>query len=89
MEQYEVFYRDTFLGMLSVNTQSGQHMFRPNREGGAAVCRQTSLIREITEGTDGSVPPIPFFYNRLKEMKRWDLNEINYQTDYFLIRKCE
>lgn len=45
------------------------------------------LEYELKEGTQGFGPPIPFFQNRLFHMKRNGLDEINYQTDYFLVRK--
>ena len=89
MEQYELFYRGFFIGVLTVENGTGKHHYEPIPEGVSKVQNMTSLTREMREGTDGYVTPIPFFENRLRNMKRFGLDEINYQTDYFLLKKRE
>ena len=45
------------------------------------------LSREVEQGTGGFGPSIPFFRERLQLMQRWNLQQINYQTDWFLLRR--
>ena len=89
MERYEVFYRDTLIGILTVDSTTGMHSYEPNEDGVSAVKQTVPLTHEMLDGTLGFVEPIPFFQNRLKYMKRYGLSEINYQTDYFTIRQCK
>ena len=86
-EVYVLHYQDTFLGTLMVDTVTGRHSFEPDFSGVEAVKQETVLIVEILEGTKGFVPPIPFFQNRIWNMKRARLEEIRYHTDYFVLRK--
>lgn len=39
----------------------------------------------MIEGSQGFIEPIHFFSNRLMNMRRWNLHQVNYQTDYFWI----
>ena len=86
-EEYEVFYRDTYIGWLTVDTVTGKHCYTPDKTGVEAVRVRASLLREMIEGTEGFVPPIPFFLNRIRNMKRAGIHELNYQTDYFTLRE--
>ena len=88
MERYELFYREIFLGILQVDGQ-GRHCYIPDAEGTVRADVLLPLNREIRDGTDGFGDPIPFFQCRLRDMQRWNLTEINYQTDWFLLRRCE
>lgn len=87
MEKYAVFYKETRIGTLFV--QNGKHRYIPDAESVRAICDRASLLLEMREGTDGFVDPIPFFQNRLMHMRRWNLDEINYQTDWFLLRRVK
>lgn len=87
METYKLSFQDTFLGTLTVDTVTGKYAFEPDFAGVDAVKQKTVLIVEIAEGTKGFVPPIPFFQNRIQNMKRANLNEIRYHTDYFVLQK--
>ena len=87
MEKYELYFQDTFLGTLTVDTAAGRHAFSPDAAGVTAVRDKTVLIVEVERGTDGFVPPIPFFQNRIMNMKRTGQDEIRYHTDYFVLRK--
>lgn len=95
MELYEMYYKDIFLGILKVDTVADKYEFIPDKESVQQVKNETWLIREIVEGTKGFVPPIPFFQERIRLMKRRDLKELRYHTDYFVIirrddeRQCE
>ncbi len=86
-EQYEVFYRDVLIGILTVDLTNGNHRYVPNRDGVAKVEKTACLLRVMVEGTDGYSDPIPFFSNRLMNMKRSGLRQVNYQTDNFTIRQ--
>ena len=86
MERYEIFYRQFLLGILTVDSATGNYHYIPDAAGTAAVLALTSLPVEMRTETSG--PPIPFLQNRIMNMKRCGLTEINYQTDYFLVRAC-
>lgn len=51
--------------------------------------KDTFLVVEITKGTQGFVPPIPFFQNRIMNMKRAGLEIIRYHTDCFVLQKVK
>ena len=87
MDIYKLSFKDTFLGTLRVDADTGKYAFEPNPAGVEAVKDETVLTVEIERGTNGFVPPIPFFQNRIMNMKRADLEEIRYHTDYFVLRK--
>lgn len=89
MERYKLSFKDTFLGTLKVDAISGKYAFEPDAEGVNAVREETVLIKEIEKGTNGFVPPIPFFQSRIYHMKRAHLKEIRYHTDYFILREQE
>lgn len=89
MERYEVFYRDRLIGLLAVDPETGMHCYEPDAAGTSAVQEIVALEHELLNGTSGFAAPIPFFQNRLKYMKRFGLREINYQTDYFTVRKLD
>lgn len=84
---YQLFYRDHLLGVLEVNPETNQHKFTPNEEGVKEAKKMTSLIPEMENGTAGFIEPIPFFANRIMNMERNGLDEINYQTDWFLLKR--
>lgn len=86
MERYEVFYKDELIGMLSVNS-AGRYCYEPIPDGVEAVKDSACLLRVMIDGSDGFGEPIPFFQNRLMNMKRFGLHQVNYQTDYYLIRE--
>ena len=85
---YEVYYKDICLGILKVDTVSNRHAYTPYADAVQQVKEKACLIREMVEGTDGFVAPIPFFQNRLMNMKRNGLSQLRYHTDYFGIKKC-
>ena len=87
MVMYQLFYGEHLIGVLEVNPENKQHKFTPNEEGVKEVKQITSLIPEMENGTNGFVEPIPFFQNRIMNMERNGLEEINYQTDWFVLKK--
>ena len=87
MEIYELSFQDTFLGTLKIDTGTGKYAFEPDFAGVDAVKEKTVLIVEVERGTNGFVPPIPFFQNRIRNMERTHSEEIRYHTDYFILRK--
>lgn len=86
MVHYEVYYKDILIGFLDVD-ETGRHRYTVNGPGLAAVPKQAPMIPLLEKDTDGYVEPIPFFYTRINNMKRWNLTEINYQTDWYLLKK--
>lgn len=87
LEYYETYYKDVFLGVLIYDVKLRKHKFISDAEGVRAACDEVWLIPEIAEGTPDFVSEIPFFQNRLMNMKRLGLDEIRYHTDYFVIVK--
>lgn len=88
IEIYELSFQDTLLGILTVDTELNKYAFEPYSPGVDEAKNETVLIVEVEKGTDGFVSPIPFFQNRIENMKRLDLEEIRYHTDYFVLRKA-
>ena len=86
MDIYKLCFQDTFLGTLTVDTDTGMYAFEPDFAGVDAVKEKTILIVEVERGTNGFVPPIPFFQNRIHNMKRSHLEEMRYHTDYFILQ---
>ena len=89
MEFYKLSFQDTFLGTLTVDTVTGKYAFEPDFAGVDAVKEKTVLIVEVAKGTNGFVPPIPFFQNRIRNMKHANLEEIRYHTDYFVLQRVK
>lgn len=86
MEHYEVFYRDTLIGYLTVDTKTDRYRYDPVPEGVAEVEETACLLRVMKEGQPEFGEPIPFFQNRIYNMKRWNLTVVNYQTDSYVMR---
>lgn len=86
MEHYQVFYKDTLIGHLTVDTGVNQYRYLPCPEGVAKVEKAACLLRVMVEGQPQFDEPIPFFQNRIYNMKRWNLTVVNYQTDNYTLR---
>lgn len=86
-KQYKVFYREYHIGTLYVELDTQKHCYVPVSDSIERIKDTVPLIPEMCDGTNGYVDPIPFFQNRLMNMYRNGLKEINYQTDYFLIKE--
>jgi hypothetical protein len=84
-QQYALYYKNTRIGTLRVDATGKRHCYEPDAAGVAAVEPNAFLLREMKEGTGGFVEQIPFFESRLRNMKRWGLTRLNYQTDYFTL----
>jgi len=85
LERYEVFYKLELIGILTVDTEANKYKYDPRKEGVDAVKNTACLLKVMENGT-GFDSPIPFFQNRLMNMKRCGLTQVNYQTDNFTIR---
>lgn len=86
MEQYNVYWKNEYIGRLTVDQTTGQHAYEPHQDGVAKVKEETVLLIEMVDGTNGFVAPIPFLQNRLQNMKRAGLSEARCHTDYFVIK---
>lgn len=87
MDIYDLFWKDTHLGVLEVDGE-GRHRYRADPahlEFLAKTAPISPLLLRDSEGDFG--PPIPFFKVRLESMATWHLTELNYQTDWFLLKK--
>ena len=89
MEEYEIFYDDTLIGLLIVDEKKKKHKYIPNEEGVEKVKEKACLLKCMIEGTNDFVDVIPFFENRLFNIKRLGLKVGNYQTDKFVLRLKE
>lgn len=83
--RFNVYYDDVHIGVLTVNATRTRHRYEPNFEGVAAVRDRACLLKVMETGTDGFTDTIPFFENRLYNMRRWGLHTVNYQTDKFVL----
>lgn len=89
MEQYKIFYKDTVIGILSVDDDY-KYCYEPDFDEVEKVKGKACLLRVMEEGTNGIFgEPIPFFQERLRYMKLWNLDVIGYHTDYFTIKKIK
>ena len=89
MEKYEVYYDDVTIGFLYVNEEY-KYCYEPVLEGVEEVRERACLLRIMENGTNGEfTDPIPFFQERLRDMKLWKLGVINYQTDKFVIKRID
>ena len=86
MENYQVYYKDILIGMLSIDGDY-RYCYKPEFENVEKIKDSACLLRVMKEGTDGFEEPIPFFQERIRYMKLWKLGVINYQTDNFVIKK--
>lgn len=89
MEQYNVYWKNVYIGRLTVDNTTRQHFYEPYPEGVEKVKEKAILLVKMINGTDGFVTPIPFFQNRLYNMKRAGLEEIGYHTDYFVMKRYQ
>ena len=87
MEQYNIYWRNEYIGRLSIDKATGRHAYEPNPEEVAKVKEETVLLTEMVNGTNGFVAPIPFFKNRLQNMKRAGLSELRCHTDHFVMKR--
>ena len=87
IERYELFYRDVLIGTLKVDPVTKKHHYIPEPDGVREVEDRACLLRVMREGTADFGEPIPFFDNRLRNMKRAGLHEVHYQTDCFTLRE--
>ena len=87
VNKYELYYKDVLIGILYDDTLLKKHNFCPNPEGIEKAGPNALLLNFMIDGTGGFVDPLPFFYTRIDNMRRWNLHEINYQTDYFTIKE--
>ena len=85
--KYEVFYTDVLIGILTVDEETDEYAYTPVYDGVKKVRDTACLLKVMENGTDGFGPSIPFFANRLMNMKRCGLHQVNYQTDNFLIKE--
>lgn len=85
IEIYDIYYREYHIGVLMIDSATNLYRYEPNADGVAKVQKIAPLDYNMVHGTDGFVPPIPFFEERIRNMKRWGLTELNYHTDYFCI----
>ncbi len=89
MEKYEIFYKDILIGILFVNDEY-KYCYEPNKNGVEEIKDTACLLKVMENGTNGIFgEPIPFFQERLRYMKLWNLDVIRYHTDYFTVKKIK
>ena len=86
-ETYDLCWKDTHLGVLEVDGQ-GRHRYRVDRDAAERLRKTAPIGPCLLEDSPGDFgPPMPFFKARLETMTAWKLTELNYQTDWFLLKK--
>lgn len=85
MERYDVYYDQVLIGRLQVDTERNLYCYEQEASGVEKVKDRACLQRVMTEGSGGFTEPIPFFQNRIMNMKRAGLSVVNYQTDKFTL----
>ena len=86
MDIYDLYWKETHLGVLEVD-DAGRHRYRVNREAAEQLQKTAPIGPCLLKNSGDFGPPLPFFSARLKTMAAWGLNELNYQTDWFLLKK--
>ena len=89
MRHYELYLKAFLIGRLEWDTQCDKYRY-------TAVCplvveldKKYPIPPELLRDSDGWVDPMPFFATRIYQMERWNLTELNYQTDWFLLKRIE
>lgn len=86
--KYEVFYKEIFIGTLIIN-EAGLYCYQPDERGVEKTKEETYLDADLINGTNGEfVDPIPFLENRVRNMEKNGLTQINYGTDLFSVIKA-
>lgn len=87
IKEYEFYYKDLLIGFLYVDETTHQHSYQPIHENVIKIKDEVVLTVEMEKGTNGYVASLPFFQERLKYMKIWNLKKIAYHTDYFVLKE--
>ena len=87
IETYEVFFEDVLIGILKVDISNKKHLYEPNKNGIEKVNERACLLKVMINGTNGFEELIPFFENRLYNMRRSNLRQVNYQTDKYTVKR--
>lgn len=80
-------YKEENVEVMIWMSVKGKYYFELNQSGVNQAKEETVLIVEILKGTHGFIDPIPFFKNRIDTMNKLKSNEIQYHTDYFVLKK--
>lgn len=83
MEKYEVYWKDTMIGVLSVNEE--QHKYEHIEEA-IQKLKQIPFDPAVTRSRDWG-EKIPFFSSRLESCKRFPELEIGFQTDFYRFKR--
>lgn len=75
MEKYELYYKNTLIGILEINDTSCSYKSK-NKE--------TGFLEFLKEDMDYLHP---FFESRITKMKSFNLTELKYITDNYKLRK--
>ena len=87
MDTYDLFWKDTHLGVLEVDGE-GRHRYRVDPTHVDFLEKTAPMDPRLLQDSEGDFgPPIPFFKARLETMAAWNLTSLNYQTDWFLLKK--
>lgn len=89
IEKYEIYYRETVIGYLHVDTERRLHRYIPRPEGVEEVDPIACLLRVMKEGQEEFGEVIPFFDSRLFYMKRSGRKIFGYHTDHFTFKLLE
>ena len=85
MRKYEVYYDNVFIGLLEINDEE-KYKFTKDDKGILETKDRACHIKEILNGTEDFVDPIPFFLNRVRNGERLGIKVINYQTDKYVLK---
>ncbi len=80
MKVYDVYLNNQKIGVLRINEKE-KYSYEVDEEG-LKKLSDTPIFYQLKESTDGFVDPIPVFYNRITNCKRFGKeNEIGYFGD--------
>lgn len=84
---YQLYYRNQLIGNLVINQYDYKTIYTPIRDGILKLDTNNLLHNFLKEDFIGTLEEFPFFKQRLRDMEKFKLNEIQYQNDFYLLKQ--
>lgn len=81
IEKYELLYKDILIGKLSIDKNGALSYKALNAN------ENDTILFFLKKDISCNIKDFPFFESRINNMKKFDLDTLNYQTDNYTIRK--
>lgn len=87
LEIYELEYNNVLIGILSLDINSNQAIYRVNQENIDNLENKDLILNFLLHDISTYEEILPFFESRISNMKKFNLNELSYPTDNYKLRK--